>query len=173
MFMRKKIEQRSDSGNIPYAVLLTSTLLICTLADADDEKFPSWMFASIPDFFNFDVPEPWPQWDPAVNWYLDQVEAENPDFVAVAGDLVNGHWWDGPKCIEHMGAHMYEGWIRRMRSHGLTFYTAVDDHELGDDPWPEDKLALLPHFERVYAQHLQMPENGPPEKKGLAYYVAH
>jgi hypothetical protein len=133
----------------------------------------SWTFVSTPDFFNFDVPNPWPQWDPAVNWYLDQVKKENPDFVLVMGDLVNGHWWDGPKCIEQMGAIYFENWIRRMKEHDLKCYVGVGDHELGDDPWPPEKLKLMPDFERVFAQHLQMPDNGPDNKKGLAYYLLH
>src|SRR3989304_3977431 len=102
-----------------------------------------WTFVSTPDFFNFDVPNPWPQWDPAVNWYLGQVKKENPDLVLVAGDLVNGHWWDGPKCIEQMGAIYYENWIRRMRQHDLKYYVGIGDHELGDDPWPPEKLKLM------------------------------
>lgn len=133
----------------------------------------AWTFVSTPDFFNFDVPNPWSQWDPAVNWYLDQIKSENPDFVLVMGDLVNGHWWDGPKCIEQMGAIYYENWIRRMREHKLKYYAGIGDHELGDDPWPPEKLKLMPDFERVFALHLQMPDNGPPNKKGLAYYVLH
>ncbi|MFP4501246.1 MAG: metallophosphoesterase family protein [Candidatus Hydrogenedentota bacterium] len=139
---------------------------------AEDAPAP-WTFVSTPDFFNFDVPEPWPGWDPAVNWYLAQVKAENPEFVAVAGDLVNGHWTEGPKCIQHMGAHMYGAWIRRMEQHGLEYFTAIGDHELGDDPWPESKLGLVPQFRQTYIDHLQMPENGPEHKKGLAYYVRH
>jgi len=133
----------------------------------------SWTFVSSPDFFNFDVPNPWPQWEDAVDWYLDQVKSENPDFILIAGDLVNGHWWDGPRCIEQMGALYYTGWIRRMQAHNLNFYVAVGDHELGDDPWPKEKLELVPHFERVFANHMGMPDNGPQGKKGLAYYVLH
>jgi len=132
-----------------------------------------WTFVSFPDFFNFDIPNPWPQWDPAVNWFLDQVETENPEFVLIAGDLVNGHWYDGPKCIEQMGALYYSGWIRRMKEHNLKFYVAVGDHELGDDPWPKEKILLLPHFERVFAKHMEMPANGPVGKEGLAYYFVH
>lgn len=132
-----------------------------------------WTFVSFPDFFNFDVPNPWPGWDDAVDWYLNQVKSENPDFVLIAGDLVNGHWWDGPKCIEQMAALYYPGWIRRMQKHGLNYYVAVGDHELGDDPWPKEKLELVPHFEQVFARHLRMPDNGPQNKKGLAYYVLH
>ena len=98
----------------------------------------SWCFVSTPDFFNFDVPNPWPQWEDAVAWYFEQIKAENPDFVLVAGDTVNGHWWDGQKCVEQMSALYYEGWKRRMEKAGLKYYVAVGDHELGDDPWPPE-----------------------------------
>ena len=143
----------------------------CVNKGADAEE--AWTFVSFPDFFNFDVPNPWPGWDSAVNWYLRQVKSENPDFVLIAGDLVNGHWWDSPKCVEQMAALYYTGWIRRMRENDLNYYVAVGDHELGDDPWPKEKLELVPYFEKAFAQHLAMPGNGPPDKKGLAYYVLH
>ena len=126
---------------------------------------------SFPDFFNFDIPEPWPMWDTAVNWFFDQVNNENPEFILVAGDLVNGHWWDGPKCVEQMGANYYGNWKRRMASHGLKYYVAVGDHDIGDDPWPENKLSLVPDFERVFVQNMNMPKNGPENKKGLSYFV--
>lgn len=128
---------------------------------------------STPDFFNFDVPEPWPRWDPAVNWYLQQISNEQPEFVLVAGDMVNGHWWDGPKCIEQMAALYYGSWKRRMDQHGLKYYVAIGDHELGDDPWPVEKVALVPHFESSFQYMFEMPENGPENKKELAYYVRH
>jgi len=132
-----------------------------------------WTFVSFPDFFNFDVPNPWPEWEDAVAWYLEQVKSENPDFVLIAGDTVNGHWWDGPKCVEQMSALYYQGWIRRMQKAGLKYYVAVGDHELGDDPWPPEKVELVPHLEQAFANHYQMPNNGPEGKKGLAYYVLH
>jgi hypothetical protein len=64
-------------------------------------------FVSFPDFFNFDIPKPWPGYDTAVNYFLDRICDEKPNFVMVDGDLVNGHWWDSPKCVEHMGAIYY------------------------------------------------------------------
>ncbi|MBN1185545.1 MAG: metallophosphoesterase [Bacteroidales bacterium] len=128
-------------------------------------------FVSFPDFFNFDIPEPWPEYDSAVDYFLTQVKSEDPDFVLITGDLVNGHWWDSPRCIEHMGAVYYTGWIRRMQRYGLKYYTAIGDHELGDDPWPEDKRRLVSYFQEVYNKHLMMPDNGPDYKKGLAYFV--
>jgi hypothetical protein len=170
-------------GRMALLILLCLSFVYGIPGTTAQEDFPSgqqgstpgetWTFVSTPDFFNFDVPNPWPQWDAAVDWYLNQVKSENPDFVLIDGDLVNGHWWDGPKCIEQMGALYYPAWIRRMRAHNLDYYVAVGDHELGDDPWPPEKLKLMPDFERVFAQHLQMPDNGPPNKKGLSYYVLH
>ncbi|MFK7981502.1 MAG: metallophosphoesterase [Saprospiraceae bacterium] len=128
-------------------------------------------FVSFPDFFNFDIPEPWPKYEPAINFFLEQVKAEQPNFVLVAGDLVNGRWSDSPECVEANGMLYYGGWVRRMNRHGLTFYTAIGDHELGDDPWPIEKIKLIPAYEEVYKQNLKMPQNGPDNKKGLSYFV--
>lgn len=128
-------------------------------------------FVSFPDFFNFDIPGSWPGYDTAVNYFLSRVKDENPAFVLIAGDLVNGHWWDSPRCAEHMGSIYFTGWVNRMKEHGLKYYTAVGDHELGDDPWPPEKIRLIPHLENVYCEHLRMPLNGPENKKGLAYYI--
>jgi len=141
-----------------------------TSAQTDDT---SWRFVSFPDFFNFDVPHPEPKWDAAVNWYLKQIKSEQPDFVLIAGDLVDGHWWDSPQQVEHLGNVYYGGWVRRMRKHDLTFYVAIGDHELGDDPWPAKKIKLAPHFRRAFDRHMQMPRNGPKRRKGLAYSFVH
>ena len=179
------LRAKSNAWRSGVAILMSlAALLVCGIHEAVAQEgspagqSPSaaaetWTFVSFPDFPNFDVPNPWPEWDPAVDWFLNQVKAEKPAFVLIAGDLVNGHWWDGPKCIEQMSALYYPGWIRRMREHGLKYYVAVGDHELGDDPWPPEKVALTPHFERVFARHLAMPDNGPPSKKSLAYYIVH
>jgi len=153
--------------------LLAGSLLFimvaCTSSQKEENK--EITFVSFPDFFNFDVPEPWAKWDSAVDFFLNEVSKENPDFVLIAGDLVNGHWWDSPECVEQMGTLYYSGWKRRVEKHGLKYYTAVGDHELGDDPWPAEKLEIVPHLEAIYNQMLNMPQNGPENKKGLAYYV--
>ncbi|MDZ7260715.1 MAG: metallophosphoesterase [candidate division KSB1 bacterium] len=149
------------------ALLLLSLVSIHNQSICND----SLKFVSFPDFFNFDIPNPWPPWDAAVDYFLTQVKAENPDFVLVAGDLVDGHWWDSPQCIQHLGTLYYSDWVQRMKKHDLLFYTAVGDHELGDDPWPAEKRKLVPYFEKVYRENLKMPSNGPNTKKGLAYYV--
>lgn len=133
----------------------------------------SWRFVSFPDFFNFDIPNPKPEWEDAINWWLGRVKAEDPDFVLVAGDLVDGHWWDSPSQVEHLGNVYYGGWVRRMHDHGLNYYVAVGDHELGDDPWPKKKMKLKDDFEKSFDRLLKMPRNGPEGFKGLTYYVKH
>jgi len=137
-----------------------------------DAAAKAWTFVSFPDFFNFDVPNPNPKWDDAVHWYLDHLKAEQPRFALVAGDLVDGHWWDSPKQIEHLGNVYYGGWMRRMRDHGLLpIYTAIGDHELGDDPWPTKKSKLAPHFREAFVAHMDHPTNGPEGFKERAYWV--
>ena len=132
----------------------------------------AWCFVSFPDFFNFDVPEPFPKWDSAVGWYLDQLKGEGPRFSLVAGDLVNGHWWDSAAQIEHLGHVYYAGWMRRVRAAGLLpIYTAVGDHELGDNDWPPEKVALVPEFRRAFEANLENPMNGPEGYKERAYWV--
>lgn len=169
----------------PSSLLVLAAFVVVCLFDHASANGPSgrndrsgpasdaWKFVSFPDFFNFDVPNPEPKWDKAVDWYLDRIKAENPDFVLIAGDLVDGHWWDSPQQVEHLGNVYYGGWVRRMREHGLEFYAAIGDHELGDDPWPAKKLDLVPDFRRAFVRHMRMPANGPENRQGRAYSFLH
>jgi hypothetical protein len=132
-----------------------------------------WVFVSMPDFPNFDIAYPQPKWEAAIDWYFKQVCSEKPDFVLVAGDLVNGHWWDSSEELEHLAAVYYGNWVRRMQHYGLTYYAAVGDHELGDDPWPDEKVKLVPLFDKAFSEHVGMPANGPADMRGRVYYVLH
>lgn len=160
---------------IRFSKLLVVLIVFSSSIEAQQKDNPNKeeavRFVSFPDFLNFDIPEPWPKYDTAVNYFLTQVKNEEPHFILVDGDLVDGHWWDSPECVEHMGTVYYSAWVRRMNRHGLKFYTAVGDHELGDDPWPPEKIKLVPYFEDVYRKNLKMPMNGPDNKKGLSYYI--
>ncbi len=153
------------------ALLFIAALFVFPFSVNGEQKGGAVRFVSFPDFFNFDIPDPWPKYDEAVDYFLTQVRNEKPDFVLVAGDIANGHWWDSPQCVEHMASVYYQAWIRRMNRHGLRFYVAVGDHDLGDDPWPPEKLKLAPYFENAFRNHFKMPANGPCGKKGLAYSV--
>nr|MBS0020053.1 hypothetical protein [Gammaproteobacteria bacterium] len=136
----------------------------------------SWTFVSTPDFLNVDIgdltkyaqnhlgPNSFSNdWSNAVHSFLEALAAENPDFVAVAGDLVMARWFldgtfrgiFGPKLGENdynvralaieeqrikNAANFYFGELKVFfDQHGLIPYIAVGDHELGDDySWDAD-----------------------------------
>ncbi|UCD00084.1 MAG: ThuA domain-containing protein [Phycisphaerales bacterium] len=129
-----------------------------------------WRFVSIPDFVNVDLTYPQPGWDETLDYVLGAIKAENPEFVLVAGDLVMGRWPD-KQSIEKYAATYYPAWVKRMTDHGLRFYTAIGDHEIGDNPWPEEKAALVPYFKRQFQKHLAMPLNGPLRMRGTAFWL--
>jgi 3',5'-cyclic AMP phosphodiesterase CpdA len=156
----------------------------CTKEAADNPRLPheepdtagvsaeTWTFVSIPDFLNVDTTYPQPGWEDALDYVLEAVKAESPDFVLVPGDLVMGRWWSEEK-IEKYAAIYYPAWIRRMEAHGLRFYAALGDHEIGDNPWPPHRARLVPAFRRSFRQYLEMPSNGPEGLEGTAYYFVH
>ncbi len=139
---------------------------------APRETTDTWTFVSIPDFLNVDTTYPQPGWEGTLDYVLKAIRAENPDFVLVPGDLVMGRWWSEEK-IEECAAVYYPAWIRRMEAHGLTFYAALGDHEIGDNPWPIDRAKLVPAFRRAFRDYLKMPPNGPENLEGTAYYFIH
>ena len=132
----------------------------------------AWTFVSMPDFLNVDTTYPQPAWEDALDYVLKAVKAENPDFVLVAGDLVMGRWSSEEK-IEKYAAIYYPDWIKRMNAHGLKFYTAIGDHEIGDNPWPPEKAKLVPSFKKAFRDYMKMPLNGPEHMKGNAFYFVH
>ena len=132
----------------------------------------SWRFVSIPDFLNVDTEYPQEGWEDALACVLDAIKAENPDFVLVAGDLVMGRWWSEAD-VDKYAAVYYPAWTERMQRHGLKYYTAIGDHELGDNPWPPEKAKLVPRLKAKFREHLAMPLNGPDHMKGTAFWWTH
>ncbi|MHC4433276.1 MAG: ThuA domain-containing protein [Planctomycetota bacterium] len=133
----------------------------------------TWNFVSIPDFVNVDLTYPQPGWEDTLSYVLKAIKAENPEFVLVAGDLVMGRWPDKDSIKKHAAIY-YSAWVKRMQDHGLKFYTAIGDHEIGDNPWrDEEKAALVPYFKRQFQRYLKMPLNGPLRMRGTAFYFVH
>jgi hypothetical protein len=60
-----------------------------------------------------------------------------------------------------------------MQDHDLRFYTAIGDHEIGDNPWRGDKVELVSYFKRQFQRYLKMPLNGPLRMKGTAFWFIH
>lgn len=153
----------------PAAAALTPRKVASTTAPV-----APWNFVVIPDFLNQDIDYPDPDWDPALDYFLDRVAAENPDFVAVPGDVVNGHWTQGgPELVTRHGERYYGAWMRRMRAHKLRPYVAVGDHDVGDNPWPAAKQKLIPLYRDVFSKQLANPGNGPADQKGTVFSVRH
>jgi hypothetical protein len=152
--------------------LLASCTDVAPIAVDSNRPAGTWTFISMPDFLNVDTKYPEPGWEDALSYVLKAVKAENPDFVLIAGDLVMGRWWTQEK-IEKYADIYYPAWIKRMNDHGLKFYTAIGDHELGDNPWPPDRAKLVPHFKAAFRKHLRMPLNGPDHMKGTAFSFVH
>ncbi len=155
------------------SVILLGTLMVLAEAPADSTRAPeTWTFVSIPDFLNVDTTYPQPGWEETLDYVLEAIEAEKPDFVLVPGDLVMGRWWSEEKIVRYAAIY-YPAWIRRMEAHGLKFYAAIGDHEIGDNPWPPDRARLVPAFRKAFRDYLKMPLNGPEGLKGTAYYFVH
>jgi hypothetical protein len=155
------------------AVFLVAIMPLGAVAETPrGESAASWTFASMPDFLNVDTDYPQPGWEPALDVVLSSVKAEKPEFLLVAGDLVMGHWYTSDEIKEY-GKRFYPAWIQRLEHYGLPFYAAIGDHELGDNPWPAWKTALVPEYKEQFRRHLKMPRNGPAHMLGTAFWWRH
>lgn len=159
----------------PFRKLILNAILWVAKVDVPEDGVLSirpWRFVSIPDFLNVDLTYPQPGWEDTLDYVLKAIKAENPEFVLVAGDLVMGRWPDKESIKKYAGIY-YPAWIKRMQDHDLRFYTAVGDHEIGDNPWRGDKLELVSYFKRQFQKYLKMPLNGPLRMKGTAFWFIH
>jgi len=159
----------------PFRKLVLNALLWVAGAEVPENgvsSVQSWRFVSIPDFVNVDLNYPQTGWEDTLDYVLEAVKAENPEFVLVAGDLVMGRWPD-KESIKKYAATYYPAWIKRMQDHDLKFYAALGDHEIGDNPWRGDKATLVPYFKRQFQRYLKMPLNGPLRMKGTAFWFIH
>lgn len=138
-----------------------------------------WRFVSMPDFLNVDTEYPQKGWEDSLSYILDSVKAEDPEFLLVAGDLVMGHWHNndvkkGIPGIEHFADIYYPAWKARMEAHGLKWYAALGDHEVGDNPWKYPKaLENVAAYKKEFRKHMGMPLNGPECMKGTAFWWRH
>lgn len=132
----------------------------------------TWTFVSLPDFLNADTTYPQPGWEPALDFILEAVKQENPDVLLVEGDLLQGRWWT-EDAIRKNAAVFYPAWIERMTAHGLKFYAAIGDHEIGDLPGPAEAVDHFDLYKAMFRQYVNMPTNGPDGMKGTAYHFVH
>jgi len=156
----------------PFRKLVLNGILWAAKAEVPENGVVStkpWRFVSIPDFVNVDLTYPQPGWEDTLDYVLKAIKAENPQFVLVAGDLVMGRWPD-KESIKKYAEIYYPAWVKRMQDHDLEFYTALGDHEIGDNPWHDEKAELVSYFKRQFQKYLKMPLNGPLRMKGTAFW---
>jgi len=148
-----------------------------------------WRFVSIPDFLNYDIGDVSAltnqvnstnaAHEQAIEFVLDAIVAENPDFVLVAGDLVGGHWYADTDGVGVFGPvstlaekeaavalaadTYYPQWLARFANRGLPVHAAVGDHDIGDNPWQpaNDKSQLVDDFKAAWSKHLTQVAGAP------------
>ena len=139
----------------------------------------SWRFVSMPDFLNVDTEYPQEGWEDSLSYILESVKSEKPDFLLVPGDLVMGHWHGekdhrGTAGIEHFAARYYPTWKERLEAQDLKFYTALGDHEIGDNPWKyPGALENVAAYKKEFREQMGMPLNGPEHMQGTAFWWKH
>ncbi len=149
-----------------------------------------WTFVSFPDFLNADIGDVSAlttavnstnaAHEDAIDAVLDALASHQPEFVMVAGDLVNGHWYSdasglqvfGPvgtlaekhAAVTRAGDVYYAQWMKRFTDRGLRVFAALGDHDVGDNDWPagQDKSFLVPTFKAAWAKHFTLDANGAP-----------
>jgi 3',5'-cyclic AMP phosphodiesterase CpdA len=149
-----------------------------------------WTFVSFPDFLNADIGDisslttavnsTNAAHEAAIAAVLDAMAAEKPDFAMVAGDLVNGHWYQDASNLQVFGPVgtlaekraavttasdiYYAQWKQRFTSRGIPVYAAVGDHDVGDNNWPagQDKSFLVPTYKQQWAKYFTLDANGSP-----------
>jgi len=168
---------------LPKTLALSGTLFM--LLSAATQAVEPWTFVVSGDVMNNDVALDDEDWwgsgldgvwesDPelagatsyaALPFFLDAIAAENPDFVLVPGDLMQGRWSldsfsdaeivaaadsgdpnfahlvgltgvEARKAhIDFMAARYYPDWHQMWGDRGLTVYHIPGDHEYGDNDW--------------------------------------
>lgn len=121
--------------------------------------------------------------DAVVQAIADDIVREKPDFVLVAGDLVNGWFRNGGTDY----AAQYANWKEAMRPvyhAGIRVYPIRGNHDSGPErlalpPLPShlepssDAPILLKNAFRNAFPEPYIPKNGPVDEEGLSYSFAH
>lgn len=139
-------------------------------------------------------------YDAALDHVITEMASHGTDDVLVAGDLVEGRWGRddsrtgvfGPvrtpaqrlRAYRRAAEVYYPAWRQRFADHGLTTYTALGDHEIGDDPWrrrrdawTDFKRRHVPQFKKIYADQMLAGADGQPRftdrPRGQARHTAY
>ncbi|MDG2384528.1 MAG: metallophosphoesterase family protein [Pirellulaceae bacterium] len=158
---------------VAFSCVLIGSRIDAMPPAAQSTSLQPWTFISLPDFLNFDIEYPQAGWEDALGFIMNSMKKEQPAFVMVAGDLVMGHWGTEKEEIDSWANRYYPAWLQRFKDHGLQVYTAIGDHEIGDNPWRGAKAKAIPFYKNAFRRHLNMPLNGPKHLLGTAFYWIH
>jgi len=168
MFMKKNRMKRIDGMMLSVLIRLT---MICSVSiQAAPVVEQEIRFTSAPDIFNWNISNPQPGWEETIDWFLDRMQAEGPDFMLNAGDIMDARWWKDVAQVKEKTEAYWGGYKQRFDERNMTVYIAPGDHEYGDDGGlrkGDIARAFGDQFTRIFA----MPENGPANHKGRAFYV--
>jgi len=170
---------------------ILAAAVLSVLVAAGPAAAEAFRFVSMPDWLNADLGDitglptydggansTTASYEAAMDFVLDAVAAENPDFVLVVGDMVNGHWnldvdnrqIFGPtgtraeqaNAINAAADCYYTEWKQRFDDRGLTFHVAVGDHEVGDNNWSagSDKAHLVSTFKDAFTRNFTKDAGG-------------
>jgi len=180
------------------AMVSMAGLSTSTQAQAEAQSAYTYKFVSSSDLFNMDIGDvtgqPYYQegqpnstnhyYQQSVSTILDAMSSEGTNHLFVAGDLVEGHWGMdsdntgtfGPvdteenqrKALRRAANLYYDEWNGSMRQHGLTTFTAIGDHEIGDNPWVKNgknpysdfKYRNLGLFKEMYSKKMLRKTDG-------------
>jgi len=127
-------------------------------------------FTSVPDIFNWNISNPQPGWEDALDWFFVRLKKEGPDFNLNAGDIMDARWWDNPEQVRKKTEEYWGGFLKRYKDHELTVYVAPGDHEYGDDGGL--RIARIARvFGEQFTDLMGMPRNGPKNHLGRAFHV--
>jgi hypothetical protein len=179
--------QRQRNFLLTLLFLLLSVLSTPTLGiGASLQKQPaSWKFAVISDTQGNNQEKAGKSCinDEIVRIIAEDIVQEHPDFVLVAGDLVNGWFRNGGTDY----AVQYANWKKAMGSvyrTGIRVYPIRGNHDSGPErialpplpshlePPPNTPILLKKAFNNTFVEPY-IPHNGPADEEGFTYSFSH
>ncbi|MEN6318406.1 MAG: metallophosphoesterase [Syntrophaceae bacterium] len=169
-------------------LLLLLSLFITSCARVGvphQEYLASWKFAVISDTQGSNKNESNKSCinDAVVKAIADDIVRENPDFVLVAGDLVNGWFRNGGTDYTAQYANWKEA-MSPVYNAGIRVYPIRGNHDSGPERLalpplpahlepPSDAPVLLKKaFQNAFPE-FYIPKNGPVHEEGLTYSFSH
>ena len=106
---------------------------------SEESRAEDIRFTSVPDIFNWNISNPQPGWEDALDWFFDRLQKEGPDFTLNAGDIMDARWWDDEAQVKRKTEEYWTGFKKRFDERKMTVYVAPGDHcLLYTSPSPRD-----------------------------------